>query len=80
VRDKTDKIDAALLACLLAAALLAEVWTPDELTRVRRRLISRRMHLVRQQVREKNQVHAVVERQLKNRPPMTDVFAVNGRV
>jgi transposase len=38
------------------------------------------MHLVRQRVREKNQVHAVLQRQLKNRPPMTDVFGVKGRV
>jgi transposase len=80
LRAKTDKIDAALLARLLAAGFLAEVWTPDEPTRVRRRLISRRMHLVRQRVREKNQVHAVLQRQLKRRPPMTDVFGVKGRI
>jgi transposase len=80
LRAKTDKIDAALLARLLAAGFLAEVWTPDEPTRVRRRLISRRMHLVRQRVREKNQVHAVLQRQLKQRPPMTDVFGVKGRI
>jgi transposase len=80
LRAKTDKIDAALLARLLAAGFLAEVWTPDETTRVRRRLISRRMHLVRQRVREKNQVHAVLQRQLKRRPPMTDVFGVKGRI
>jgi transposase len=58
LRAKTDKIDARLLARLLAVGFLAEVWTPDEPTRVRRRLISRRCHLVRQRVREKNQVHA----------------------
>jgi len=80
LRAKTDKIDAALLARLLAAGFLAEVWTPDEPTRVRRRLISRRMHLVRQRTREKNQVHAVLQRQLKRRPPMTDVFGVKGRI
>jgi transposase len=80
LRAKTDKIDARLLARLLAAGFLAEVWTPDEQTRVRRRLISRRMQLVRQRVREKNQVHAVLQRQLKRRPPMTDVFGVKGRV
>jgi transposase len=80
LRAKTDKIDARVLAQLLAAGFLAEVWTPDEQTRVRRRLISRRCHLVRQMVREKNQVHAVLQRQLKERPPMTDVFGVKGRV
>jgi transposase len=80
LRAKTDKIDAQLLARLLAAGFLAEVWTPDEATRVRRRLISRRVQLVRQRVREKNQVHAVLQRQLKRRPPMSDVFGVKGRV
>ncbi len=77
LRAKTDKIDAALLARLLAAGFLAEVWTPDEPTRVRRRLISRRMHLVRQRVREKNQVHAVLQRQLKQ--PATDDRRVRGQ-
>ena len=80
LRAKTDKIDARLLARLLAVGFLAEVWTPDEQTRVRRRLISRRCHLVRQRVREKTQVHATLQRQLNERPPMTDVFGVKGRV
>ena len=80
LRAKTDKIDARLLARLLAVGFLAEVWTPDEQTRVRRRLISRRCHLVRQRVREKNQLHATLQRQLNERPPMTDVFGVKGRV
>jgi transposase len=80
LRAKTDRIDAGLLARLLAAGFLAQVWTPDEPTRLRRRLISRRVQLVRQLVREKNQVHAVLQRQLKARPPMTDVFGVKGRV
>lgn len=80
LRAKTDKIDAGLLARLLASGFLAQVWTPDEVTRRRRRLISRRMQLVRQRVREKNQIHAVLQRQLKARPPMTDVFGVKGRV
>ena len=40
LRAKTDKIDARTLAQLLAAGFLAEVWTPDEQTRVRPRLIA----------------------------------------
>jgi transposase len=59
LRAKTDKIDAKTLAKLLAGGFLAEVWTPDELTRVRRRLIARRGQLVRHRVREKNQIHAI---------------------
>jgi len=38
LRAKTDKIDAKTLAKLLAGGFLAEVWTPDEPTMVRRRL------------------------------------------
>jgi transposase len=78
-RAKTDKIDARLLARLLAAGFLGEVWTPDEQTRARRRLVSRRAQLVRQRTREKNQVHAVLMRRLVGKPPMSDVFGVRGR-
>lgn len=76
---KTDRLDARLLARLGAGGFLAAVWTPDEATRVRRRLISRRANLIRQRTREKNQVHAVLVRNLKGKPPMTDLFGVNGR-
>jgi transposase len=79
LRAKTDKIDAKTLAQLLATGFLARVWTPDEATRVRRRLISRRCQLVRQRVREKNQIHAVLQRHLVGKPPMTDAFGVKGR-
>jgi transposase len=78
-RAKTDRVDARLLARLLAAGFLGEVWTPDEQTRARRRLVSRRAQLVRQRTREKNQVHAVLMRTLSGRPPISDVFGVRGR-
>lgn len=78
-RAKTDRIDAALLARLAASGFLAEVWAPDEPTRARRRLVSRRMQLVHQRTREKNQVHAVLHRGLHGRPPMSDLFGVGGR-
>jgi transposase len=76
---KTDKLDARTLAKLLAAGFLPEVWTPDEQTRVLRRRISRRAQLVRQRTREKNQVHAILIRNLKQSPPTTDLFGVAGR-
>jgi transposase len=76
---KTDRIDAALLARLLASGFLAVVWAPDERTRARRRLVSRRMQLVHQRTREKNQVHAVLYRRLLGRPPVSDLFGVAGR-
>ena len=76
---KTDKLDARTLAKLLAAGFLPEVWTPDEQTRVLRRRISRRAQLVRQRTREKNQVHAILIRNLKGRSPAADLFGVAGR-
>jgi transposase len=59
---KTDKVDARILAQLLAADFLPPVWLPDERTRALRRQVMRRAHLVRQRTRIKNQVHAVRER------------------
>ena len=76
---KTDRLDARVLAKLGAGGFLAAVWSPDEKTRVRRRLISRRAQLVRQRTREKNQVHAVMVRNLRGKAPMSDLFGVNGR-
>lgn len=79
-RAKTDRIDAKVLARLLAVGFLDEVWTPDEATQTRRRLITRRCALVRARTRAKNQVHAVLARNLLERPPMSDVFGRKGRV
>jgi transposase len=78
-RAKTDKVDAKVLAQLLAVGFLDQVWTPDEAARTRRRLISRRCALVRQRTREKNQIHAALQRNLVERPPMSDLFGVKGR-
>ena len=78
-RAKTDRIDAKVLAQLLAVGFLDEVWTPDEKARTRRRLISRRCALVRARTRDKNQVHAVLQRNLIERPPVSDLFGVRGR-
>lgn len=78
-RAKTDRIDAKLLARLLAVGFLDQVWTPDEATRARRRLISRRGALVRQRTREKNQIHAALHRNLTGRAPVSDLFGVKGR-
>jgi transposase len=76
---KTDKIDARALARLLASGFAGEVWAPDEETAALRRLLSRRRQLVKQRTREKNQVHAVLMRNLEPRPPMSDVFGPRGR-
>jgi transposase len=51
---KTDKVDARILAQLLAADFLPPVWLPDDRTRSLRRQVMRRAHVVRQRTRLKN--------------------------
>jgi transposase len=67
------------LAQLLAGGFLPAVWLPDEQTRILRRRISARARLVRQRTRAKNQVDATLIRNLKGRPPVSDLFGVRGR-
>ena len=76
---KTDKVDARTLCELLAAGFLPAVFSPDEFTRALRRRLQRRAKLVRSRTRAKNECHAVLARNLKGRPPMTDVFGKAGR-
>ena len=45
---KTDKVDARILAQLLAVEFLPETWVADDRTRMLRRLVMRRTHLVKQ--------------------------------
>ena len=45
-----------------------------------RRRLSRRSQLVRSRTRAKNEIHAVLIRRLKGRPPVTDLFGVTGRI
>ena len=78
-RAKTDRLDARTLAKLLWGGELDGVWTPDELTRVLRRRLARREQPVRSRSRAKNEVHAVLMRRLKGRPPVSDLFGVGGR-
>ena len=78
-RAKTDRLDARTLARLLAAGSLDGVWMPDEATWVMRRRLSRRSQLVWARSRAKNQVHAVLMRQLVGRAPFSDVFGIKGR-
>jgi transposase len=78
-RAKTDRLDARTLARLLWAGELDAVWMPDEACRVMRRRLARREQLVRSRTRAKNEVHAVLMRCLKGRPPVSDLFGVKGR-
>ena len=77
-RAKTDRLDALALARLLAAGSLDGVWMPDEPVRVMRRRLARRAQLVAARTRAKNEIHAVLVRRLKGRPPASDLFGIKG--
>jgi transposase len=76
---KTDKVDAAILAGLLAADYLPPVWMPDAQTAALRRQVQRRAHIVKQRTRLKNQVQAILHRNLVPRCPAADLFGIKGR-
>jgi transposase len=78
-RVKSDRFDAAMLARLLSAEMLKDVWVPDEATSALRRRVARRAGLVRARTRVKNEVHAVLARCLLGRPPVSDLFGKKGR-
>jgi transposase len=78
-RVKTDKVDAEILAQLLAADYLPSVWLPDAATSALRRQVLRRAHIVRQRTRLKNQVQAILARNLVPRCPAADLFGIKGR-
>ena len=78
-RAKTDRLDARTLARLVWTGELEAVWMPPEwIARMRRRL-ARGDQLVRARSRVKNELHAVLMRCLKGRPPVSDLFGVKGR-
>ena len=78
-RAKTDRLDALALAKLLAVGSLDAVWMPDEPVRAMRRRLARRSQLVNARSRVKNEVHAVLVRCLKGRPPASDLFGGKGQ-
>ena len=78
-RVKTDKVDAKVLADLLAAGLIPKVWIGDDRIRMMRRLVSRRRGLVKRRTQIKNEIAAALTRNLRGRPPATDLFGKQGR-
>jgi len=78
-RAKTDKLDARALARLLWRGELEAVWMPDERCRILRRRLARREQLVRSRTRARNEIHAVLQRRLQRKPPVSDLFGVKGR-
>jgi transposase len=76
---KTDKVDAQVLAQLLAADYLPSVWVADQATQALRRQVARRAHIVRQRTRLKNRVQAILHRNLIPRCPAADLLGIKGR-
>jgi transposase len=76
---KTDKVDAQVLAQLLAAGFLPSVWLADDDTHALRREVARRAHIVRQRTRLKNRVQSILHRNLVPRCPAADLFGHKGR-
>jgi transposase len=75
---KTDKIDAATLARLLAARFLPEVWMPTEEVELQRRVIAERTQLVSQMTRLKNRIQSILHANLI--PQVTGrIFGKKGR-
>jgi transposase len=78
-RAKTDKLDARALASLCWKGELDAVWMPDERCRTLRRRLQRREQLIRARTRAKNEIMAVLQRRLIERPGFSDLFGVGGR-
>ena len=78
-RAKTDKLDARALASLCWKGELEAVWMPDERCQILRRRLARRTQLVHARARAKNEILAVLQRRLVERPAFADLFGVTGR-
>ncbi len=76
-RIKTDKLDAVILARLLAARFICEVWVPDTQQREHRQLVMHRATFARQINQIKNRVHALLATQ-GLRCPHTRLFSPAG--
>lgn len=75
---KTDKVDAGVLAHLLAADYIPAVWVPDDATRTLRRMVAEHRGLVVQRSQIRNRTHAILNRNLVE-CPYTDAFGRAGR-
>jgi transposase len=76
---KTDKVDAAILAELLAANFLLSVWVADEQTHALRRQVARRANIVKQRHPAQEPGAGDPQRNLIPRCPPADLFGVKGR-
>jgi len=74
---KTDRHDARILAKLLAANLLPEVWVPPEHVRQLRSLTTHRTRLVQERTALKNQLHSILHRHNLTAPAGASFCAAN---
>jgi transposase len=77
-RVKTDKHDVLILAQLLRADLIPEVWVPPPHVRDLRALISHRQRLLRARTMGRNRLHSLIHR-YNLTPPPGDLFAAKQR-
>jgi transposase len=75
---KTDKIDTLILARLLAAGILPEIWVPPMHVRELRSLVSHRRRLVKQRSAAKNRLHSILHRHSVV-PAPGDLFSASNR-
>jgi transposase len=75
---KSDKVDALVLARLLAARFIADIWVPDHAIRQQRQLAAHRASLTQQSTCIKNRLHALLNRH-NLRCPHQDLFTRAGR-
>jgi len=78
-RIKTDVIDATVLARLYASGFLPEVWAPDARTMSLRRQVTRRNQVVRQRVRLKTMIQAILHAHLVPQCPHADIAGPKSR-
>src|SRR3546814_11846967 len=72
-------IDATVLARLYASGFLPEVWVPDQQTMRLRRQVTRRNQVVRQRVRLKTMIQAILHAHLVPQCPHADIAGPKGR-
>lgn len=77
-RIKTDKVDALVLARLLASQFICDVWVPAATVRQQRALASHRAGLSRQATHVKNRIYALLFRH-NYRCPVDNLFSRAGR-
>src|SRR5579859_4012052 len=78
-RSKIPGADHRLRQTRTGSDFLPGVWLADEETHALRRQVARRANIVRQRTRLKNQVQAILHRNLVPRCPAADLFGIKGR-